>query len=67
MIFVIGANMARRGSVFEPAGFAGEFAGAVGERRRSADRKSFVPNLEFLSYLFFILNTSIPIDIRGIL
>ena len=53
--------------MFESAGFAGEFEGAVGYKRRSEDRKSFVPALEFLSHLFFILNTLIPIDIRGIL
>ena len=43
-------------SVSEPtAVFAvGEFAGAVGDKRRSADRKSFVPALEFCIILFFI-------------
>ncbi len=48
-ISVIGASIADRGSVFEPtAVFAvGEFAGAVGDRRRSEDRKSVVPALEF--------------------
>ena len=37
-------------SVFEAtAAFAvGEFAGAVGDKRRSEDRKSVVPALEFL-------------------
>ncbi len=37
--------------MFEPtAVFAvGEFAGAVGDRRRSEDRKSVVPALEFFS------------------
>ena len=35
------------------AGFAvGEFAKAVGDKRRSADRKSFVPALEFSSSFF---------------
>ena len=35
------------------AGFAvGEFAEAVGDRRRSADRKSIVPALEFSSSFF---------------
>ena len=40
--------------MFEPtAVFAvGEFAGAVGDRRRSEDRKSVVPALEFSSSFF---------------
>ena len=40
--------------MFEPtAGFAvGEFAEAVGDKRRSADRKSVVPALKFSSSFF---------------
>ena len=36
--------------MFEPAGFAGEFARAVGYQRRNGHRKFFMLLLEFVSF-----------------